>query len=757
MTSFTLKVIAEFIDKLSGPAKKTVEELQGIAKSSVAAEKSVAAMGSASEKGAALMGEAFVKTEQSLIKVATASKEAETALSGIGSGAGSVERLDGAIKATSSSAAKLARELAALERGPGAGTAAHTKSIQAKGAQLEQQIALEKRARELHQEGKNAGLSPVPSGGMGMMDTVIGFGATMAGTAIVTGVAHQGAEAQHAAVAMDTAGMPPAEMTKAHEAAARLSGEFRMFTQTEIENAIREIRSVTGTTDAAIAAMHDALSLAVISEAQHPGSGLENMATLMKGAETQGATISGEKLHDLFDAMAKSKNVLDKTISDEDWALGLKYAGTAGQHWDKEFITEYLPHFLQELKGAPAGTMFQSMSRAIQGGMMSADATKILLDMGLIDPNKVEKRGKGYKMHPGALLHGDEFMHNPVKYGLKYMKPALDAKQVPEAEREAMMDQAFSNRNVARAFGLIDTQGEVIEKTAHLLHDNKGLETSKKWMNDDPTMAKAQVYGQIDNLYRQAAEPLNGAYTWLANMTAKGIAKLNQTQKGTPAATAETGIVAGFLGYLGLKSLGGLFSNGLSGAVSGATEAAGTAAKFGGRVGPAGMLISGGMMINDAGGRWQPEEIVNARMEVADLYKKIHVLEGISSTKNRWDEDTSPETQKIHAAEDKIATLTAKISRFEEAYNTGTAQPGLDAPRLGHPWNSQAQVQTLAQPQQVTNTTTNNINAPVTVNVTQTNASPAAIGGAVAGAVSGSMIHATRQSGGTLHDGYGPH
>jgi len=401
----------------------------------------------------------------------------------------------------------------------------------------------------------------------GITGKIAGLAAAYGDVKLAKAMWHAGADAKHVDIAMQTAGMSHSEIGDTHVAAALLTIQNQAFNQTQIEETIKEIRSIVGSATGAIEAMPDALKLALIGEAQNPGHGLDNLAILMKGAETQGATISPEKLHDLFDAMAKSKNVLGSTLRDEDWALGLKYAGTAGLHWDKEFITQYLPHFLQELRGSSAGTMFQSMSRAIEGGTLTSKSAKALLDLGMFDPNKVIQKGEKYDIQPGALKYGDEFMHNPVTYFMNRVIPALDAKKMPEAERASLIDQAFSNRLVARAVGLIDSQGDVIKKTARLLGENKGLEASNL-LKDDPFIAIKSVMAQFENFMREAASPLMTPAISGLNLLADGLAHLTGLAHKLPgAATGLTLIVAalaGFTAYKGAKGLADMLTGSTS-------------------------------------------------------------------------------------------------------------------------------------------------------------------------------------------------
>jgi len=158
MSSFNLEVVLEFIDRLTGPAKAAAEQLQSFAATTETAEARISALGTASEASAKLTGEAFGAVKRDILDVAsateTASNRALAAIEKLENAVAPVEKLDRALKSTSQSAASLARELAALERSPEAGSAVHAEALAATQARLSQQVELEKRAQELHQSAK---------------------------------------------------------------------------------------------------------------------------------------------------------------------------------------------------------------------------------------------------------------------------------------------------------------------------------------------------------------------------------------------------------------------------------------------------------------------------------------------------------------------------------------------------------------------------------------------------------------------------
>ena len=616
-------------------------------------------------------------------------------------------------------------------------------------ARLNQQADLEKRARELHQNAKNEANPPPPA--PGMLSTMAGFAAGAEGVALGKDVYKQGTEAEHSAISMETAGMEPAEIKRAHEAAARLSGEHRLFTETEIENLIREGRSILGSTDAAIASLPDILDLMTIAEAKSPGHGKEGVSQLLKGMETDGATTSPEKFHQLANSLAKVSNAFGDTIRYEDWAQFFKYAGTAAQHMSPEFIERRLPHLIQELGGASTGTMFQTMERAMIGGRMDKQAIDKFLEYGLLDPSKVHQEGGHYKLDAGALLHGEDYMRDMSVAVEKYIKPAFEAKHLSEVEQLHELETMFSNRMSARGIGILEGQSEVVKKTDAIIGTAQGLEGAKTWTDKDPTMAFGQLTSQFQNLLKDGVQPLIPAVTGLFNAMAAGLSKINDIQRGTFLPTAETAGIVGGLGYVGYKALEGGVKQGVKGILPAAEQGAKNLIK-GAEI--AELPAMGTLMVADAGTNLLKAAYEAQKPGGGGLFAPA-TAGTLDDDKERLKE-LRLRKQQLQSEIDGIKSRTA---------------PGMDGGIVLR--QKQGEVADLDNAIQLLTTSIDKVNKPaqpphpvtptpnitnhVTVNVAPTNASPQAIGDAAANAVGNATLGAIKQSGGTLHDGYGPH
>jgi len=264
-------------------------------------------------------------------------------------------------------------------------------------------------------------------------------------------------------------------------------------------------------------------------------------------------------------------------------------------------------------------------------------------------------------------------------------------------------------------------------------------------------MAFNQLTSQFQNLLKEGVQPLIPAVTGLFNAMAAGLAKINDMQRGTILPTAETAGVVGGLGYVGYKALEGGVKQGVKGILPAAEQGAKNLIK-GVEVAEApamGVLMAAegaGNLLKSAydaqkaggGGRFAPatagtldddkERLQQLRLQQQQLQSEIDVIKAHTAPGLDGGIVLRQKQGEVADLDNAIRLLTTSIDKVNKP-----TQPL-------HPI-----------------TLTPNITNHVTINVAPTNASPQAIGDAAAGAVGNATLGAIKQSGGTLHDGYGPH
>ena len=417
-----------------------------------------------------------------------------------------------------------------------------------------------------------------------------------------------------------------------------------------------------------------------------------------------------------------------------------------------EFIERRLPHLIQELGGASTGTMFQTMERAMIGGRMDKQAIDKFLEYGLLDEAKVHKEGSHYKLDAGALLHGEDYMRDMSVAVEKYIKPALEAKHLSEVEQLHELETMFSNRMSARGVGILDGQSEVIKKTDAIIGTAQGLEGAQTWTGKDPTMAFSQLTSQFQNLLKDGVQPLIPAVTGLLTAMAAGVAKINDMQRGTMLPTAETAGLVGGLGYIGYKALEGGVKEGFKGIIPAVEKGAEN-------------LVKGAKFVENTPG-FVALQAIDAQ---AGLIKAAYDAQQPGGGGN-FAPATAATLDDDKARFSELQRQQQKLQTDIDGIKSRTA-PGMDGGIVLRQKQSEMadlenairllatsinKVDKPAQPPHPI-TLTPNITNHVTVNVAPTNASPQAIGNTTAGAVGNATLGAIKQSGGSLHDGYGPH
>ena len=639
---------------------------------------------------------------------------------------------------------------------------------------------------------------PVPMGGghdsPGIVGTIMGFEELEKSWELAKESIHMAADTAAEHALMKAAGFKPEEVEQLDKAASETSRAVPTFSNNEMLELARDARSILGSSEHASEAMPNIAKLAGISEAYNPGHGLDGLAVMLKGAESGSFTASPEKFENYLDAVSRSAEVFGKTIRPDDWGLFFKYAGTAGQNMSMDFVREKLPHLIQELGGNSAGQMFQTLDRAMVGGIMTSRATEKFLEYGLLDESKVHKDHGKYKIDAGALNHGDEAVKDFAAYIQTYLKPLFEAKHLTPAEQEHEISAMFSNQIGARGVALIMNQGGIIEKNAKQIRDAHGLAGYDSLRSEDPHLVTRGLESQFENFVQIAGGPLMPAYLGAQNTITSLLTRLNKDlEKAPEIATGLMGGVAAGGAYVGAKSLQMVPVQAARTAGAAAEGLIGGAARFAGPVGAAITTVELARLAEHEFERmtlpdamkyafdqipgWR-EHAEIARRDADDFKRSPEAARGRAlmdlDRPNRGGMPLEVPDYLRHAPGDPIHVVvdgekSGAALGWRPPFGTPEHPAGLAIPVTpggghGAPTGGTA-TPSLAQP--VVNNTTNNstTNAPVSVsapvsvivNVTSPTAAPGAVGSAVGAAAAGAVTSAVKQSAGVLHDGYGPH
>jgi hypothetical protein len=200
---------------------------------------------------------------------------------------------------------------------------------------------------------------------------------------------------------------------------------------------------------------------------------------------TEGAAMLQEdpKLFDRFAENAFRMQVsTGGNVSSSQYLQAQRHARAAAFGWSDSFRFGVFPAMVQEY-GPNAGVMSQqAFSKLVSGLEWKKTGIVQGIEMGLIDPKKVEydKTGKPMRLMPGAVLHAGEFAEDPLHYTEKYVTPWLNKHTKNIGERTAALGRLMGRGTAASDLIAFDTQAFKYEKDRPL-YEKAGLTIPPGW------------------------------------------------------------------------------------------------------------------------------------------------------------------------------------------------------------------------------------------------------------------------------------
>ncbi len=338
-------------------------------------------------------------------------------------------------------------------------------------------------------------------------NAILGFVAAHAGLELAGKTISAAADAAHVHVAMEVAGMPPAEIAEVEARSAEWSKRYPMLSQTEIESLILDTRSIVGTTKEALEVAPKELGFMVADRMAHPGEP-GSAGAVLKAAEVMGITQDEDKLGKFFDMAAQAVSVFARTLRGEDIR---EFALRSGSQYASKMDLDYFfgPALTaeQEMGGETAGFSQRMTEQELFGAHLSGREVKALDELGLIDPSKVtrrDKEGHPTEIDPGGIRGTQLALVDLHRWVQEVLKPSLE--KLPAAERDEKVATIFANRG-SNLVSMYLNQEARIGKDNALRKSAMGTEAGDVWVNKDPEAGWQALGGQITNWLRSAGGP----------------------------------------------------------------------------------------------------------------------------------------------------------------------------------------------------------------------------------------------------------
>lgn len=315
---------------------------------------------------------------------------------------------------------------------------------------------------------------------------------------------------------MNAAGMKQAEIQRAIAASWSLStrsvkaGGVPTATATSNLEAVRELRTVFGTTEEALRFLPSAQRLAYILQSVRGGDVKGEVQGAARALDLRNATTSQAAAEQQANLMTQAIVASGGVLTAKDFASTFKYGRTATLGWSNEFAYRILPSLMQELKsgggagagGGPGNPLMSAYSAVVQG-TVPQKALGVWSQLGLLDRSKVEwtKAGEAKGLRPGAISRSDLFIENPYLWTQTVLRPALErAGHDTEKEQRQVLGYLFPNRTAGAVMSTMLFQSRAIERDRRMFGIAKGLDAYQSLVANDPNAADAMLAAQWKNL-----------------------------------------------------------------------------------------------------------------------------------------------------------------------------------------------------------------------------------------------------------------
>jgi hypothetical protein len=309
-----------------------------------------------------------------------------------------------------------------------------------------------------------------------------------------------------------------------------MAAENTQFTSAQHLQAMAELRP------AMIGGFEEAMKLApdfqkavgVLETIKSHGGGLKGIDSkgealdLARFLEIKGVTKDGEEaIHGYMNSLTKAIVSFNGQLTASDFHQTAKMGRGATRGWSQEFVEQFLPTLMNDLKtkggtATGAGNALASFGRTIVDRVMKGSAAEAFFNMGLVERGKVLRNSKGRitGVAEGGIKNWQLAMANPYKWMQQELIPAMikenGGKMPGEEKILSRMGALFGNRVAQAIANIMAVQKEQIEKDAQNTIHAMGLSANQFLANNSPVAQMQSFAAAFKDMAGAFASPMAG-------------------------------------------------------------------------------------------------------------------------------------------------------------------------------------------------------------------------------------------------------
>jgi hypothetical protein len=315
---------------------------------------------------------------------------------------------------------------------------------------------------------------------------------------------------------MRAAGMSNLEVANATGSAWKTSRDVITSTAAQNLESIRELRSAFGPDAEHMKEVYAVLPIAMRTRAilesltgKEQGNVGFDMAKAVE-LKTPGV-MTVEAMQRNMELMSKTLMAMGGTLNANDFHMAIKQSKTAAFGASDDFVYNYLPTLMQEVKskvgGAQsAGTAWMTAYRAVIQGIIKKSSIPVWESLGLISGNDVVKNSTGaMQLKPGAVKGAQLFQENPYVWAQTVLGPAVESYgKAHNLNREQTLSAMFGDRNAQWFFNTLLAKAPQFERDKKLVNStNDSFTAYQELLKTNPQIADMAMRAQWSNIQAQ--------------------------------------------------------------------------------------------------------------------------------------------------------------------------------------------------------------------------------------------------------------
>lgn len=285
---------------------------------------------------------------------------------------------------------------------------------------------------------------------------------------------------------------------------------------------------------------------------EHAEDNERKFMNMLKVIELRGGTKDQATFLDEANRVQKVISATGGRVGGDQWMEFIQRGGVAAKSLSKDAFFYQMEPLIQEMRGSAGKGLMSGYQNLIEG-RTTVRASRKLMNLGLLDPKKVEydKNGHVKAFADGALLNSEQFKTSPYEWMKRTLLPALAKKGITDQKAiVSTIGSMFTNSTASNLFTTMFLQRDQIAKNEQ---QNKGaadIDQLSKIAKEQTSGKELAALTKLRDLRNEIGERVMPLYNAGLDKTRELAEGLLNVIKAFPGATKAVVTVLAVIGAL---------------------------------------------------------------------------------------------------------------------------------------------------------------------------------------------------------------